>query len=130
MKVAAQFQKSFARMSDLQDCIQAAVEGLIRAVWKFNPRASKTYKIEDFDPAKGAFTGYASRLILAELRKWSRRDRVLFKPLHEDVTKKFKDDYLAFVAKHEREPTVEEIGPLPKGMTIARIARAAQPNPA
>lgn len=130
VKVACSFQKQFGRSCDLQDLIQCACEGLTRAVEKFNPRASKTYKLEDFDPAKGAFTAYASRYILAELRKWSRRDKILFKPLHEEVPKAFRTLYTDFVAKHKRAPEKGELGDLPTGISLVKIARACEPNPA
>lgn len=128
MKCAYQFLKSCARQCDLQDLIQCACEGLTKAVWKFNPRASKTYKIEDFDPAKGAFTGYANRLILGELRKFSRRDRVMFKPIHEDVAKALKEQLKEFRDKHERDPLEGELD-LPEGVKVAKVIRAAVPNP-
>lgn len=127
--VACDFHRKYARGCDLQDLIQCACEGLTKAVWKFNPRASKTYKLEDFDPKKGAFTGYASRYVLAELRKWSRKDRVIYKPLHEDVPKAVKEKYREIEKKKGRPPTKKEMGPLAPGTTIPKIQRALEPNP-
>lgn len=127
VSVAVSFQRRYARTSDLQDLIQSACLGLTSAVERFDPRRG-SYKLEDFDPAKGGFTSYASNYILSELRKWVRKDRVVAKPAHHDAPSVLKKLYREFVAAHDREPEPGELD-LPSTTTLAALKRAVIPAP-
>ena len=54
---------------------------------------------------------------------------MLFKPLHEDVSRALKDSYKDFTAKHGRPPKDRKEINLPFGTPLAKVARACEPNP-
>lgn len=120
----------FARTNqhcNLQDLIQAACLGLTVAVERFDPTRAG-YALEDFDPKKGGFTSYAAHFIKSEMREFARKERVVFKAISDNL--KFEDKKIVwdFIREYGREPLEGEIEP-PKGVSYARLMRAAAPHP-
>ncbi len=126
VRMAASFHRRTPNI-DLQDCIQTACEGLMAAIVAFNPRKSKVYTLETYDPKKGGFLTYAQFFINRGLNSLLNSIGDVSRNQNDYLPRRQKLLVREFIEKHDRFPNPKEIGI--SGMSQERLERCYAPYP-